>query len=279
VKFNVIFTLPIVIALVVFQDIHHANQLTTQYEYDWAQQLQIIFGLGISTPQDWVILFGWSVVFTLFALTILLPFLQQENNITIVEMSRFIRKRFFGTYLGMSFIILLLFFVPWYWQLVLLFVTPFIFLLGPAVALGNSTFGQKFRNGFQYGSKAYGPILLALIVFSIILFLFAQPIAFVGSYQVVPYMKEPEFPDLLDLLADFIKMVSRNYFTDFITPSNIVRQLIYCTFMFFMLPFFIIMGGFIYFDVREKETAIGLRNQFAQFGKRKRNQETAADFE
>ena len=50
-------------------------------------------------------------------------------------------------------------------------------------------------------------------------------------------------------------------------------------FLFIMLPFFFIMMGFIYFDIREKNTAIGLRKEFELFGKRKRNQETLVDFD
>jgi hypothetical protein len=121
--------------------------------------------------------------------------------------------------------------------------------------------------------------LLALSLFSIILFLFAQPIAFVRSVHAGPMLDEPITPDLLDILADFVKNVSRNYMSDFVLPANIVRQLVYVLFMLFMLPFFVIVSGFIYFDQREKEQAIGLRKSFESFGKRKRTQETAVDFE
>jgi hypothetical protein len=46
-----------------------------------------------------------------------------------------------------------------------------------------------------------------------------------------------------------------------------------------MLPFFGIIMGFIFFDQQEKETASGLKKQFENFGKRKRNQESDIDFE
>ena len=112
----------------------------------------------------------------------------------------------------------------------------------------------------------------------LILFLFAQPIALVFSIHDGNWFDEPMMPDLLDVLADFVKNVSRAFTTDFMVPAMITRQIVYLLFLFVMLPFFVIMMGFIYHDIHEKSTATGLRKEFESFGKRKRNQETPIDF-
>jgi Na+-driven multidrug efflux pump len=156
------------------------------------------------------------------------------------------------------------------------FLAPFFWLQGASIVLGDESFSKKLRNGFSYGSKHYGTILLSIVVLCLVLFLFAQPIALVFSSGT---SREPEFPDLLDKIASFTKNIARFYISDFMVPANIVRQLFYVIFMLFTIPLFIIAMSFHYLSVCELKESTSLKKQLETFGKRKRNQETQVDFE
>lgn len=279
IRFNFLITVPILVALIIFQDVSNYKYLTHQHEYDWSAQLAIMMGTDLKSGQDLLVLFGWSIALSILATSVLFGFVHQEKKYKVLEMFPFVFKKLPAVWSGMFLLFGILFFVPWYWLMLLLFAAPFVFLGGASMALGSGTFGSKWGNSFRYGGKAYGTTLLSIIVFCIVLFLFAQPIAFVGSYQLVGWMDEPVYPDLLDRLASFVKNVSRYYMDDFLVPASITRQIVYLLFLLFMLPFFGIIMGFIFFDQQEKETAMGLRKQFENFGKRKRNQESDIDFE
>lgn len=184
-----------------------------------------------------------------------------------------------GTWLGLSFLFLILFYVPWYWMFLVLFIAPFFWLQGASIILGEESFGKRFGNGFKYGARNYGNVLLGISLMGLVLFIFAQPIACVLSYQEVNFMREPMLEDFLDKFADFVKNVARYYTSDFLVPANIARQLVYVVFILFSLPFFVIMMGFMFYTFREQNQSTGLKKQFENFGKRKRYQETALDFE
>ena len=160
-----------------------------------------------------------------------------------------------------------------------LFVAPFFWLQAASVVLGEESFGKRFGNGFRFGAKNYGNVLLGISLMSLVLFIFAQPIAAVFSYQEVNFMREPVMEDFLDKLANFVKNVSRYYTGDFLFPANIARQIVYIAFILFSLPFFVIMMGFLFYTSQEQTQSTGLKKQFANFGKRKRYQETSLDFD
>jgi uncharacterized membrane protein SpoIIM required for sporulation len=278
-RYNLLLTIPFIIAIVVFQDLTRYNELTHQYEYDWASQLSIIMGFGVESINDFVVTFLWSIILSIFTISILYQFKFQEEKANLKAFVRFMLQKLPGTWLALSFLFLMLFYVPWYWMFIVLFVAPFFWMQASSVILGDDRFGKKFGNGFRYGTKNYGNILLGISLMSLVLFIFAQPIACVLSYQEVNFMKEPVMDDLLDKLADFVKNVSRYYVSDFLVPANIVRQLFYVIFILFALPFFVIMMGFQYYTCQEQNLAIGLKKQFSNFGKRKRYQETSLDFD
>lgn len=149
------------------------------------------------------------------------------------------------------------------------------------MALGKESFFSRLKHGYAYSARNYPNILLGIGLMSIVLFIFAQPIACVLSYQEVHYlrMRDPILPDFLDLFADFVKNISRYYTNNFMVPANIARQLVYLTFLIFVLPLFMIIMGFQFYSIQEKYEATGLKEQFEKFGKRKRYQETNLDFE
>lgn len=278
-RYNLVLTIPIILAIIVFQDLMRYEDLTHQYEYDWASQLSIIMGFDIQSLSDFVVTLLWTIVLSVFTLSILYHFRNQEQKVSFKLFVPFMLQKLPGTWLGLSFLFLVLFYVPWYWMFLVLFIAPFFWLQGASIVLGEERFGKRFGNGFRYGARNYGNVLLGISLMSLVLFIFAQPIACVLSYQEVNFMREPMLEDFLDKFADFIKNVSRYYTSDFLVPANIARQLVYVVFILFSLPFFVIMMGFMFYTFREQNLSTGLRKQFENFGKRKRYQETSLDFD
>lgn len=278
-KVNLLLTLPVILAMIFMQDINRYEDLTHQYWYDWAAQLEIMMGFSFRTAQDGLVVLGWTYVFSVLTLSVLYGFKNQEKRMHWGDFFRFCFKKLFAVWVCNLVIYLTLFVVPWYWLWLVIWILPFFWLLSTSYSLGEGTIGERISAGFSYGVKSYGNTLLSISILSVILFLFAQPIALIFSIHDGSLLKDPLYPDLLDMLADFVKNVSRKYTSDFMVPANITRQFIYLIFIFFMLPFFVIMMGFLYYDIYEKQSAAGLRKAFAHFGKRKRNQETQIDFD
>lgn len=278
-KTNLLLTIPLILAIVIIQDVNHYSELSKNYEYDWAHQLSIVMGFEIDSGMDFFTSFLWTIILSIWCLSIWYHFINQEKKYKLKDEFKYIFKKLPAVWLGMLVLYLILLYVPWYWMFLVLFIAPFFWLQGASLALGDESFKTRFSNGFAYSARNYGSNLLGIALMSVVLFIFAQPIACVLSYQEVHFMKEPAIPDFLDMLTDFVKNVSRYYLQDFLVPGNIIRQLVYIAFLMLVLPLFIIMMGFTYLTIREKYTAIGLRQQFETFGKRKRYQETALDFE
>jgi uncharacterized membrane protein SpoIIM required for sporulation len=278
-RFNLLITFPIVIAVTIFQDVEHYRMLTKQHEYDWVAQIAIMMGTDMKSGQDWLAMGVWSMAISLIATSVFFCFQDQSGKNSIGNMLRFTLKKLPAVWLGSVLLLLILFLIPWYWQLLFLFLAPLFWVMPATMALEERPFWSRYAQAFSFGARSYGSSIFPILVFLIILFLFAQLIAFVGSYQIVGWMQEPLWPDFLDMLAGFVKDVSKYYFTDFMVPANLVRQLVYVLFIFAIIPLFVIMMGFIFFDVKEKQTATGLRKEFEQFGKRKRNQESTVDVE
>jgi hypothetical protein len=279
IKINLLLTLPLILVMVVLQDSARYEDITHQYWYDWSAQFEIMMGFGMKSLQDVLVMLGWTYVFAVLMISVFYGFKYQDKKLDWGTFFSFCFKNLFGVWLCNFMLYVMIFLVPWYWLFLFVFLIPLFWLNSVGLVLGNETLGQRIRNGFSYSARAYGNTILSIAVLSLILFLFAQPIALVFSIHDGNLFQEPPMPDLLDMLADFVKNISRNFTEDFMVPAMITRQVVYLIFMFLMLPFFAIMMGFIYFDIHEKSSAQGLRNEFQAFGKRKRNQETSIDFD
>lgn len=278
IKINLVLTIPLIVFMVVLQDYMRYEDLTHQYWYDWSAMLEVMMGFGMESVTDVLVMIGWTYVFSVLTLSVLYGFRNQDKKLNWPDFMRFCFRNLFGVWLCNSMIYVMLFLVPWYWLFLVAFLIPFFWLNSTAFALGDQPIGKRIANGFAYSTRAYGNIILSISLLSLITFLFAQPIALVFSIHDGTLLNEPPQADLLDVLAEFVKNVSRNFTSDFMVPAMITRQIVYLVFIFAMLPFFVIMMGFIYFDIHEKNTAAGLRKEFEVFGKRKRNQETSIDF-
>lgn len=279
VKTNLLISAPIVLAMMVFQDVRRFQDITHQYEYDWISQMRILTGVDLKTGWDWLMILGWTIVLAQLITTVMYSFKHQTEAYSLRKMVIYNYKHLPATWLLSLLVFLCLFLVPVFWNLLFLFIVPLFVLVGHSMASGEGSFSTRVKEGFSFSTNSYGSQLIALGAFLFMFFVFIQPIAFVLSYQVVGYMNDPAVPDLLDVLASFTKNVSRYYTNEFVAVSNVVRQIVYLLFGFFILPIYFIQLGFLYYDMREKQNAVGLRKSFESFGKRRRTKETPADFE
>src|SRR3989338_755085 len=249
IKINLLLTLPLILVMIVLQDSARYEDITHQYWYDWAAQMEIMMGFGMGSLQDVLVMLGWTYVFAVLMISVFYGFKHQEKKLDWGTFFRFCFKNLFGVWLCNLMLYVMLFLVPWYWLFICVFLIPFFWLNSVGLVLGNESLGQRIRNGFSYSARAYGNTILSISVLSLILFLFAQPIALVFSIHDGNLFQEPPMPDLLDMLADFVKNISRNFTEDFMVPAMITRQVVYLIFMFLILPFFAFIFGFIYFYI------------------------------
>lgn len=277
-KANLIVSFPIIIAVMIFQNGKYGSDLVSQFMFDWQHLLEIVTGTHLRFESDYWAIFAWSIVVAQLFNTTVFGFTRQKGY-TLKEMIIFNYKKLPATYVGTLLLSFVVFFVPYGFYFLLLFTLPLFILTSVSGALGESSFFSNLGSGFRFGARSYGTLLLVILLMTFIITLFAQTIAGIYSYEDNFWVREPIYPDLLDMLADFVGYVARNYTEHFMVPGNIVREVVYILFIFFTIPLFIIMLGFQFFTVREQETSFGLRMEFEKFGKRKKHQETKIDFE
>ena len=279
IKANMIVSLPIIAAVMVLQNSAYSSDLVNKFPYEWQYLTELVLGTHLRYDTDYLAILGWSIVFTQLITTTLFGFTRQ-NGYTLKEMIIFNYRKLPAVYLGSLLILLITFFVPYGFLFILLFAVPLFILTSASTALGERGFGNSFGEGFKFGARSYGTLLMVIMLMTFINALFAQLIAGVYSYEDNFFMRgEPMYPDLLDMLAQFVSYIARSYTDHFMVPANIVREVVYVIFIFLTLPLFIIMLGFQYYTVREQETSFGLRKEFEKFGKRKKHQETKIDFD
>lgn len=271
--------LPISFILIYLQDINHYEEMKTEHWIDWVYQLQIIFGTGLKNSQDYFILFSWTFVLALFNCAVYWTFTTLHQVFSWKSYFQFLKKKFIIGWFGSVLIYSLLLFVPWSLFIFAIIAITFLMLLGPALSLQNDSFKNRLKKGLKLSKNHFGNSLLLLILISLFIALIAQPFAFVFSIFLDGTQKPIISNDLLDMVADFIKRISKIYTTDHIVVSNIVRQLVYILFLFNILPLIIIATIFAYYSELEKTDAIGLKKQFKKFGKRNRYLETDVDFD
>lgn len=277
-RINLSITLPVIVALVAFQDYAHYNLQQQEYWWDWASQLEIIIGAGFYSVSDIIVLILWSAVFAMMFTSVFWAMRTKGELFSWQSFFIYTRKKFWGIWLANSFITLIVFVSPFALNFLLIFIYPFLFLIAATTGLSEEKFSKSFGKGFKYSATQYGKSIVLMLILVLITFIVMQPIAFVFSY-LQPWTDEPMVPDLLDMLTDFIKRVAQIYTDDYIFPANVVRQLFYLTLVFLMIPLVAVITGFSFFSEQEKQEATGLRNASEKFGKRSRVKETDADFE
>lgn len=270
--------LPLIIVLVVLQDINHASRLQTQYWFDWASQLQFMIGYGFFNVQDYIVFIVWSFVFALIYAGVFWSVLTVEKSFSWSSFFNYFKKKILAIWLGNLLFLLIVTLSPWYVLLPAIFILPFFYLNAATMGLDKGTLKEKWKKGFKYSKHHYGKSLALLLILLGLTAIIAQPIAFVLSNHQ-EYSDEPLIRDFLDMGADFVKRVAIIYTSDYMIWSNVFRQVFYLIFMLGVLPLLILTTLFGYYSEREENEVIGLRNQFKKFGKRSNVKETPVDFD
>ncbi|MFN5418552.1 MAG: stage II sporulation protein M [Flavobacteriia bacterium] len=278
-KANLIYVAPIVAVLVYFQNINHADLMLTNHFYDWSKQLEIMMGFGYENGQDILVNFLWTIVVAGMFLSISYCFATLDEKFSHKAFLKFAVAKFLGIWLGTILVFYFISYPRWMWYFLILFVIPLFFLQAPVFGIVKGTFGERFSKSWSYSTKSYGNSLLTIMLFIVILGLFMQPIAFVGSIHDGSFLKEPPIPDLLDMACSFIRNIAYKMEWDAWFLSNIFRQVVYISFALFVVPLWIISMHFITYNEYEKQSALGLRKAFELFGKRSRVKENDADYE
>lgn len=270
--------LPLALGLIAFQGYNHYGQQQTEYWFDWASQLQFMMGYGFENGGDYAVALGWTLVFTFIYTAVYWTMSAREEPFNWKSFWTFAGKRFLGVWLANLLLTTIVFVSHWGWMFFWIFIIPFLFLNPAVSALDKGSIGKLWSKGFLVSRRHWGKSIVLILILLLITFIAMQPIAFVFSINE-GWNDEPLVRDLLDIIAGFIKRVAQIYTDDFIFPANMVRQLFYLAYIFFLLPLLVIITGFGFYTVREVEEATGLRKAFESFGKRSRVKETDVDFE
>lgn len=274
--FTVIF--PLVIGIVVVQDINHFEEMKTGHWYDWLSQFEYMMGFGFTNLLDGLAVAAWTVVFTLLFGAIFWSAQTIDQPFSWKSYFDFMRTKFVLIWLGNTFLCATFFILQDYFLAMAILTIPFYYLVAATLVFDSGTIGKKIKKGFNFGKNHYTNTLAILILVICFIIIIAQPIALVFSNHSV-FTHKPYMRDLLDMLADFTQRIAVNYSDIPVFWSNILRQLVYLVFFLCFLPLFIIPSFFIYFSELEKTEALGLKKQFEKFGKRSRIKETEIDFE
>jgi len=278
-RVNMFIVVPIIIAVVWLQNINHYDLQQTQYWYDWAQQLEFMMGYCFINTQDFIVFGVWTFIFAMMFTSVLWSVkTHDEKQFSWKSFFGYAKKRYFAIWVANFLLCVLTLALPWYFLMLALFLFPLFYLNTATMGLDEESFGTRFSRGFKYSSKQYGNGLLALLILIVLVVMAAQPIAlFLSIHQ--GWTDEPILPDLLDVVANFVKRVAMIFTDDYMIWPNILRQIVYLFYVIMIIPLLVIMMSFGYFNELEKNEAKGLRKAFEKFGKRSRTKETEADFD
>lgn len=275
-KINLFITLPLCLILMAVQINNHIDLMFTNHYYDWAKQLEIMMGFGYTNWIDYLVNFLWTFIVALVFLSISFAFNTLNQVFSWRAFFVFMWRRFLAIWVCSLMVFYLLSLPYWMWYFLILFLIPFIYLQPVLPGILDKSYFRGFGLSWSYSVKSYGNSLLTIMVFVLILGLFAQPIAFVGS--IYEGSARNEFPDLLDITCNLIKRICDKTAVDGFFISNIFRQIVYICFLLFLVPLWFISMFFLAYNEHEKETANGLKKAFQLFGKRSKVKETESDY-
>lgn len=276
-RINIFLFFPLMLVIAYFQSQAHQDLMATQHQFDWVMQLSIMTGILFESPQDWIAMLLWSAIISGMFLSVLYAFNSKDDAFSWKAFFLYAKQKFAQVWIGNFLLFFSVALIPSTWYFVLFFLIPFVMLNGVVPGVSDFSLGGSIRRGWNYGVRSYGNSLLNLVIFTVIIALFMQPIAY-GGNNITRYLLGP-MPDLLDMLADFTKNVAEAVGADRMYWSNTVRQIVYLLFIVFVSPLWIISIAFLSFNEYEKESANGLKEAFKKFGKRSRYQENEADYE
>lgn len=272
--------LPLSLLLIYLQFVNHFDSQKTQYWFDWSSQFEMQFGYGFKNFQDGISLLGWICLLVVVTASFFYQtkLLAESGEPSFTSFWSFVAKRAISLFGALLPIVLLATLLPWYLLLMAIFFLPFFWVLPATVALDDHSFWKRFRKGLRYSRSYYGNALLVLLVLLSFTAIVMQPIASVFSLHT-EWSDEPNMRDLLDFAADFIKRIASIYTGEGIPWANLFRQVVYFTFILFVLPLFFMSMVLAYYGEKERHELTDLRRQFEKFGKGSRSQEKDSDFE
>ena len=271
-----VFIFPIACGLIFYRDYIRPEDQMMNYWYDWAGQLEFIFGYGFNFYWDFISFFSWLLLFALINAFVLHSFTIATH--TKISFFAFLKSKFFAIVVGSSLVAVPIFLLPWNFLLVYIAILPFFQFAIPAAVFGEGKVFSKIFKSIKLASSSYFPSLVTFLLFGLAVAIFVQPIALVFSVVYSNIYTEPPVPDLLDMLSDFVAKISDTYGSNGVFWSNIVRQIVYLATVLVVLPIYSILSTFLYFSTIEQKEARFLKEQFTKFGKRDRFKETK-DFE
>ncbi|PKR82072.1 hypothetical protein CW751_01675 [Brumimicrobium salinarum] len=223
---------PLSLLIMSVQLVIHYADLTTFYTTDWSAQLSILFGNPYKEmyngSSDFIISIIWLVPLAFLALSVYYALLNDKNEFVLQDFKMFVKKRFFKMCLALMPIYFALIFLPHFVLMILLFVFPFLLLSIASVGVSEDV---SLKKGRQYGTKKWSTVFILSFILLIVTFFFAQPFAFIVSVEA----------DLLDWLIDFLLPIFAEFTEEPLVFGNLIRQLIYITFLLFIIPLFLLL--------------------------------------
>lgn len=270
--------LPLIIVLAYFQDINRMEDMQTEHWYDWMMQLNILIGYDFHSLQDILVAICWTFIFTIIYTAVYWSMKSMHEQFSWRSYFNFAKSRFLPVWIGNLLLFAIVFLLPWYLLIWAILLIPLFYLQGATMGLDNAPFGKRFKKSFAISKNHYGKSLLVILILIVLTILLVQPVAFVFSIHE-GFNDKPLVKDLLDMFAELVKRIAREFTDNYMVVGNIVRQIVYVLFLLGIVPLVVISTGFSYFSEIEKTEAIGLRKSFDKFGKRNRFQEKPVDFE
>ena len=135
-KINLLIVLPLIIGIVVWQDIRPYTLQLTEYWYDWASQLEFMMGYGFRDGFDIIVVVLWTFIFALIFTSVFWCVQSINEQFSWRSFFVYTRKRYFGIWLGNFLLCLIVLLLPCPWLLLCLFVFPLLYLHGASMGLG-----------------------------------------------------------------------------------------------------------------------------------------------
>jgi uncharacterized membrane protein SpoIIM required for sporulation len=270
--------LPLIFVVMILQSQNHLYEMGFPHYYDWASQLEILFGYSFDNGLDFIIVGLWSLIITQLFITTFYVIHLQGAKINAKGFLSFLKERFISVWAGNLILFIVVFGLPWYWLIWMVFLIPLFYLQPAAMALDENTFWLRYKRSFSFSQSNYGVSLLIILTTLLIISIIAQPFAFVFSIHE-PFNDKPMVRDLLDMIADFTKRIALIYTDEHLFWSNIVRQIVYLLFVLLILPFIAVTMSMVFYSEKEIRDVVSLKEAYKKFGKRSRLQETPHNLE
>lgn len=269
---------PIALVLIYIQDTNRVEDLETQHWYDWAAQLNVMMGYDFASPRDFIVAFTWTILIAIMFSAIFWSVKTMNETFSWRSFFSYCKKHFLAIWLGNLILITIMFALPWYLLIWVVFLIPFFYLQASTMGLAEGSFGSRFKKSFSFSKNHFGKSLMVILLMVFLVVIIAQPIAFVFSIHE-GWNDQPLVKDLLDMLAELTKRVAREFTDNYMIISNLVRQFVYLLYVLAIIPLVACTMAFSYYSEVEKTEVLGLRKQFEKFGKRNRYKEKTVDFE